>query len=140
MPVSAAPQGERTTSRKRVLGELTTALESLRDPRGMHPVEALALSEHVDELEMCAAVLAMPVDFRELGRNGVPLLWPWPAGTYRPAQSRREEMLDAAALIIAAVERLDRRMRRRSRPNLHPVENVNAVAAILDGEAGRDFA
>lgn len=125
MLVSAAPHGERTTTalREQLLGETLAALELLQDPRGGHPVDAPALSAHVDELEMCAAVLAMPVDFRELGRNGIPLLWPWPAGAYRPARPRREEMLEAAALMLAAVERLDRRMHcSRYRPNLHLVD------------------
>lgn len=44
---------------------MLAALESLRDPRGGHPVDAPALSPHVNELEMCAAVLAMPVDGTE---------------------------------------------------------------------------
>lgn len=136
MPVSAAPHGERrtTVSREQVLGETLVALESLRDPRGGHPTDAPALSAHVDELEMCAAVLAMPVDFRELGRNGIPLLWPWPAGAYRPGRPRREEMLEAAALMLAAVERLDRRTHRRRRPALHLVDDVAAGA----GEVGQN--
>lgn len=108
-------------------------------------LDVMALSLHIDELEMCAAVLAMPVDFRELGRSGTPLLWPWPAGAYRPARPRREEMLEAAALMIAAVERLDRRTRRRTRPNLRLVDaavDVEAGAAtVVDGdEVGQNSA
>lgn len=122
MPVPAAPQDERGSSRDRLWDELNTALALLRDPRGIHPSQASALSPHGDELEMCAAVYALPEDFRELGRTGIPLLWPWPASTFRPSHSRRQQLLMAAAMLIAAVERLDRRSR-RSRANLHLVVN-----------------
>jgi hypothetical protein len=127
MPVSAAPQDERGSSRDRLVDEVRAALALLQDPRGVHPSQTQALSSHGDELEMCAAVYAMPEDFRELGRTGIPLLWPWPATAFRPAQSRRQQLLVAAAMLISAVERLDRRTH-RGRANLHIVDDVPAAA------------
>ena len=59
-------------------------------------------------VEMAAAVYAMPEQFRELGsRTGLPLMWPWPAPLFVGDADRREQLLLAAALCLAAVERRD---------------------------------
>jgi hypothetical protein len=57
----------------------------------------------------CAAVYALPDQFRDRGRSGTPLLWPWPWDLFRGGLSRREELLLGAALMLLAAERLDRR-------------------------------
>lgn len=39
--------------------------------------------------------------------SGLPLGWPWEPGWWRP-DSRRENLVKAAALLVAEIERLDR--------------------------------
>jgi len=57
---------------------------------------------------MCAAVYAMPDQFREVGtKSGVPLMWAWPAKLFRGKLARREQLLMAAAMALVAIERLD---------------------------------
>lgn len=34
--------------------------------------------------------------------------WPWGAGTFKPSEDRRRDMVKAAALLLAEIERLDR--------------------------------
>lgn len=42
--------------------------------------------------------------------DNVPGFWPWPAGQWKP-KDRRRDLVRAAALIIAEIERLDRAAR-----------------------------
>jgi hypothetical protein len=54
-----------------------------------------------------AACYALPVCARELGRHAIPLLWPWPRGLY-VQRERGLELLLAAAMVLAEIERQDR--------------------------------
>ncbi len=57
---------------------------------------------------MCGAVYALPDQFRERGRSGTPLMWPWPWSLFRSGMPRRDELLLGAAMLLIAVERIDR--------------------------------
>lgn len=62
------------------------------------------------ELAAAAACYATCDDNRQLRKlnyDGVPL-WPWAAGWWKPAGYRRN-LVKAAALLLAEIERLDRR-------------------------------
>ena len=55
------------------------------------------------ELGMAAAVYAMPPDERDMS------IWPFGEKAYRPHQTNRvREIVKAAALIVAEIERLER--------------------------------
>ena len=56
-----------------------------------------------------AAAYTLPDGFREKDSAGIPLAWAWPSATFDPTLTRRDELLLAAAMITAAIERLDRR-------------------------------
>lgn len=69
------------------------------------------------EMARAAAVYAMPPDYREIeaGHFGVhdftpprPRFWPWSASWWKPT-NRRRDLVKAGALIIAEIERLDRK-------------------------------
>ncbi|NNG35535.1 NUDIX hydrolase [Nakamurella aerolata] len=79
----------------------------LADPDGSDPALSVRASSGPDALELNAACLALPDYARELGVAGTPLLWSWPGYTYPAGQNRRDELLHAAALLVAAVERID---------------------------------
>ena len=64
-------------------------------------------SSAVDALAFTAACYALPVYARELGRHAIPLLWPWPRGLYAQRE-RGVELLLAAAMVLAEIERQDR--------------------------------
>lgn len=93
--------------RARVLAELAARREVLLGPDGVDPVVSNRPSAGEDALELNAACLALPEYARELGKSETPLLWSWPSRMYRTGAERRSELLGAAALLIAAVERLD---------------------------------
>lgn len=64
------------------------------------------------ELAQAAASYALPARFREhLNDNATdsdpPTLWPWNPRWWKPT-NRRRELVKAAALLIAEIERLDR--------------------------------
>ena len=107
--MATAPASARAIARRAaVLGELAAVRASLRGPGGGDPALLAALSEDDDMVEMAAAVYAMPEQFRELGaRTGRPLMWPWPASLFLGDAGRRQQLLLAAALCLAAVERRD---------------------------------
>tara|TARA_R110002073_G_scaffold76548_1_gene185821 strand:+ start:3756 stop:4418 length:663 start_codon:yes stop_codon:yes gene_type:complete len=46
--------------------------------------------------------------YNNLGGGGTPYFWPWDPAWWKP-KSRREDLVRAGALIIAEIERLDRR-------------------------------
>lgn len=108
---AAVPTAEGTSGpagpRARVLAELAARREVLQGPDGVDPVLSNRPSAGEDALELNAACLALPEYARELGKSGTPLLWSWPARMYRIGAERRAELLEAAALLVAAVERLD---------------------------------
>ena len=102
--------------RARLLAELAAVRDDLRGPDGSDPALSDPLGPEDDAVEMCAAVYALPDQFRELGSTtGMPLMWAWPARLFRGHMVRREQLLLAAALALAAVERLDIAAARRRR-------------------------
>lgn len=54
----------------------------------------------------CQAASA-PVDDTSILANKPPLYWPWPLRWWKP-KTKRRDLIRAAALIVAEVERLDR--------------------------------
>lgn len=62
--------------------------------------------EH-DEGEMAFAAAAYATYQDDPASNYVPGLWPWAAEWWKPT-TRRRNLIKAAALIIAEIERLDR--------------------------------
>jgi hypothetical protein len=74
----------------------------------MDPALSRPLSLEDDAVEMCGAVYALPDQFRERGRSGTPLMWPWPWSLFRSGMARRDELLLAAAMLLFAAERIDR--------------------------------
>ena len=79
------------------------------------------LSLEDDAVEMCAAVYALPDQFRERGRSGTPLLWPWPWDLLQNGLSRRDELLLGAAMLLIAAERLDHQVPGREQRHLQAV-------------------
>lgn len=61
--------------------------------------------EHVRaELASAAACYAMPY----FQNSTVPAYWPWSPRWWKPSESRRRDLVKAAALMIAEIERIDR--------------------------------
>jgi hypothetical protein len=56
------------------------------------------------ELQSAAAAYALPLGFLEY----TAAMWPWPVKWYKPTTPRRD-LVKAAALIIAAIEQIDRK-------------------------------
>ena len=83
--------------------------------------DVLAGAAASDAVEMCAAVYALPDQFRERGRSGTPLLWPWPWELFQNGLSRREELLLGAAMLLIAAERLDHQVPGREQRHLQAV-------------------
>jgi len=94
--------------RAALVDELIAARAAAVGPDRGDPALSMPLTMEDDAVEMCAAVYALPVQFRELGRSGIPLMWPWPRDLYQPGLARRDELILAAALMLIAAERLDR--------------------------------
>jgi len=106
-----------------VRAELYAELAAVRDavvgPDGMDPALCTALSLEDDAVEMCGAVYALPDQFRERGRSGTPLMWPWPWDLFQSGMARRDELLLAAAMLLIAVERIDRSASSEELRHLH---------------------
>lgn len=104
----ASPSARAIARRAAVLDEVAAVRARLRGPGGRDPATLAPLCEDDDVVEMAAAVYALPEQFREMGsRTGLPLMWPWPAELWQGLAARRDQLLLAAALCAAAVERLD---------------------------------
>lgn len=95
--------------RAALVAELIAVRDTVVGPGGSDPVLSAPVAVRDDAVELCAAVYALPAQFRDRGRSGTPLLWPWPWDLFRGGLSRREELLLGAALMLLAAERLDRR-------------------------------
>ena len=95
-------------ARADLIAELVAVRSSVVGPDGLDPALSRPLSLDDDAIEMCGAVYALPDQFRERGRSGTPLMWPWPWSLFKGGMSRREELLLAAAMMLIAVERIDR--------------------------------
>ncbi len=113
-----------------VRGELIAELVAVRDavvgPDGMDPALSKALSLEDNAIEMCGAVYALPDEFRERGRSGTPLMWPWPWALFRSGMPRRDELLLAAAMLLIAAERIDRSHSREGVRHLQVVDIAGA--------------
>lgn len=109
MSATVVPDRDRQSRdlRGRVLQDLAAVRDALLDPDGLDPAVSRRPSSGPDALELNAACLALPSYAREVGIAGTPLLWTWPHQTYPQGLERREELLQAAALLLTAIERLD---------------------------------
>lgn len=99
-----------------VLAEVANVRATLTGPGGMDLAAERPSSPDDDAAQLSAAVYATPPQLREAGRTGIPLMWPWPRSRYQADLPRRAELLLAAALLVAAVERLDRSPAGRAGP------------------------
>lgn len=110
-----------------IFGDMTVsfaAIDAVKE-RQRQVNEERFTGNHDDRINNCgqlaqaAAVYALPendrcIPVKHLDTTGntkqsrlLELLWPWNEGWYKPG-NRRQELLKAAALIIAEIERLDR--------------------------------
>lgn len=92
-----------------VLDEIGRERDRVRDDEGF---DAVHDDEHTDGSIACAAACyAMPeaVRMKVADKDGrsVPVHWPWSADAWKPGD-RRRELIKAAQLIVAEIERLDR--------------------------------
>jgi hypothetical protein len=107
MPAPSTVQGPQGI-RADLIAELVAVRAAVVGPDGMDPALSRPLSLEDDAVEMCGAVYALPDQFRERGRSGTPLMWPWPWSLFRSGMARRDELLLAAAMLLVAAERIDR--------------------------------
>jgi hypothetical protein len=112
--------------RAELIAELIAVRDEVVGPDGMDPALSRALSVEDDAIEMCGAVYALPDQFRERGRSGTPLLWPWPWDLFQSGMSRRDELLLGAAMLLVAAERIDRSDPEALR-HLHVVTTAGAI-------------
>lgn len=113
--------------RAALIDELTALRDVTVGPDQGDPALSRPLSMDDDSVQMCAATYALPQQFRELGKSGIPLMWPWPWDLYRPDLARRDELLLAATLLLIAIERLDR---------VQPVDGRHLQ--VVTAEVGRE--
>lgn len=103
-----------------VIGEIEQERERQMDKEGWTP-------EHDDthtggELAMAASLYAKYTtrdEYRKVGRRyqelkSAPAEWPWAPLWWKP-KTRRRDLVRAAALIVAEIERLDREQARQER-------------------------
>ena len=117
------PPGIRATH----VAELIAVRDTVVGPDGTDPALSRPLSLEDDAVEMCGAVYALPDQFRERGRSGTPLMWPWPWALFRSGMPRRDELLLAAAMLLIAAERIDRS---QSREGARPLQVVDIAGAV----------
>ncbi len=103
-----------------VVSEIAAVRHQLLGPDGGDPALSPPLGPEDDTLEMCAAAYTLPDGFREKNNAGIPLAWAWPSSTFDMTLTRREELLQAAAMIAAAIERLDRQAAARDNTARRP--------------------
>ena len=92
MPASPSAQGS-SGIRAALVDEVIAIRDKMVGPDGSDPALSRPISLDDDAIEMCAAVYALPGQFRERGRSGTPLMWPWPWDRFQGGLSRREELL-----------------------------------------------
>lgn len=90
------------------------ALDVLRE-RASHAARGYTAEHddgHIEEMARAAACYAMPEPFREMIRTTLapkPRYWPWAYRFWKPKpDNRRQELVVAAALLLAEIERIDR--------------------------------
>lgn len=102
----ALDNGNLRISRAAICHRICRLRNELVGPTPGDPGKSIRASA-VDALAFTGACYALPVYAREVGRYGIPLLWPWPRGLYRQ-HDRGLELLLAAAMLLAETERQDR--------------------------------
>lgn len=125
MPASPSAQGS-SGIRAALVDEVIAIRDKMVGPDGSDPALSRPISLDDDAIEMCAAVYALPGQFRERGRSGTPLMWPWPWDRFQGGLSRREELLLGAAMLLAAAERMDHQARGREQRHLQSVSTVGS--------------
>ena len=118
MPASYSVQ-DQPGVRAALVDEMVAVRDRVIGPDGSDPALSRPLSLEDDAVEMCAAVYALPDQFRERGRSGTPLLWPW--DLLQNGLSRRDELLLGAAMLLIAAERLDHQVPGREQRHLQAV-------------------
>ena len=113
--------------RSELIAELIAVRDAVVGPDGTDPALSTALSLEDDAIEMCGAVYALPDQFRERGRSGTPLMWPWPWDLFQSGMARRDELLRGAAMLLIAAERIDRAEALEPPRHLHVVDTAGAV-------------
>ena len=126
MPVPSSVQGP-PGIRADLIAELIGIRDGIVGPDGMDPALSRPVSLDDDAVEMCGAVYALPDQFRERGRSGTPLMWPWPYGQFQSGMPRRDELLLAAAMLLIAAERIDRTQSREGVRHLQVVDTAGVV-------------
>ena len=126
MPVPSSVQGP-PGIRADLIAELIGIRDGIVGPDGMDPALSKPVSLDDDAVEMCGAVYALPDQFRERGRSGTPLMWPWPYGLFQSGMARRDELLLAAAMLLIAAERIDRAQSREGVRHLQVVDTAGVV-------------
>jgi len=127
MPVPSSVQGP-PGIRADLIAELIGIRDGIVGPDEMDPALSRPVSLDDDAVEMCGAVYALPDQFRERGRSGTPLMWPWPYGLFQSGMPRRDELLLAAAMLLIAAERIDRAQSREGvRHHLQVVDTGGVV-------------
>ena len=126
MPVQSSVQGP-PGIRADLIAELIGIRDGIVGPDGIDPAMSRPVSLDDDAVEMCGAVYALPDQFRERGRSGTPLMWPWPYGLFQSGMPRRDELLLAAAMLLIAAERIDRTQSREGVRHLQVVDTAGVV-------------
>ena len=126
MPVPSSVQGP-PGIRADLIAELIGIRDGIVGPDGMDPALSRPVSLDDDAVEMCGAVYALPDQFRERGRSGTPLMWPWPYVLFQSGMPRRDELLLAAAMLLIAAERIDRTQSREGVRHLQVVDTAGVV-------------
>lgn len=63
-----------------------------------------------DELALAAALYALPAELRPFNDGEAPDYWPWDDSSWKPTpHDRIRELVKAGALIVAEIERLQRK-------------------------------
>ena len=95
-----------------VIGEVAAERRRQVDEEGWTPEHD---DVHIDcSLASAAATYALPYAgaITRADRN-LPIMWPWDASSWKP-HGRRRDLVRAAALIVAEIERLDRAARAKA--------------------------
>src|SRR5664279_4734816 len=122
MPAPSTVQGP-PGIRAELIAELVAVRESVVGPDGTDPALSRPLSLEDDAIEMCGVVYALPDQFRERGRSGTPLMWPWP-DLFQSGMLRRNELLLGAAMLLIAAERIDRSQSPEAARHSHVVDTA----------------
>jgi hypothetical protein len=87
-------------------------VDEVRAERKRHLIEEGWTPEHDDkhdmgEMALAAGCYALNAASERFADGIVPIFWPWAREWWKP-KSRRRDLVRAAALIVAEIERMDR--------------------------------